>query len=74
MYTYNQSDEAQYEYETKFPIHIEPHLIIDGIKAQFIDHDILETIADFISSAAERNINVELNGLELAGINPGHGH
>jgi MFS superfamily sulfate permease-like transporter len=49
-------------------------LIIDGVKAQFIDHDILETIADFISSAADRNITVELNGLELGEIKPGSAH
>lgn len=50
-------------------------LIIDGIKAQFIDHDILETIADFMLAAAERNIKVELHGLELDGVRvPSVGH
>ena len=43
-------------------------LIIDGQRARFIDHDILETIADFMQGAEERNIQVELQGLV---INPG---
>jgi hypothetical protein len=32
---------------------------IDTRKAQFIDHDILETIEDFIASAPDSNITVE---------------
>lgn len=35
-------------------------LIIDGGKAQFIDQDILETIQDFMDSAKDQNISVEL--------------
>ncbi len=34
-------------------------LIIDGSKAEFIDHDILETIEDFKVTAKEKGINVE---------------
>lgn len=34
-------------------------LIIDGSKTHFIDHDILETIADFVQGAADANIIVE---------------
>jgi MFS superfamily sulfate permease-like transporter len=37
-------------------------LIIDSTKALFIDHDILETIEDFIQAASDKNINVELQG------------
>jgi len=37
-------------------------LLIDGYKAQFIDHDILETIANFLQEAPDRNIIVELRG------------
>jgi MFS superfamily sulfate permease-like transporter len=43
------------------------YLVIDGSKTQFIDHDILETIEDFIQSASDANITVEtvqLNGKE----------
>ena len=39
-------------------------LIIDAVKAEFIDHDIKEAIADFLLAAPVRNINVELNGIE----------
>ncbi|NOT83635.1 MAG: SulP family inorganic anion transporter [Methylococcaceae bacterium] len=33
---------------------------IDARKAQFIDHDILETLADFVATAPDDNIQVEL--------------
>ncbi len=36
-------------------------LIIDGSKAQFIDRDIQETIQDFLNTAKDDNISVELN-------------
>jgi len=36
------------------------HVIIDGVRSTFIDHDILETIDDFQKSAVLRNITVEL--------------
>lgn len=36
------------------------HVIIDGARSTFIDHDILETIDDFRQSALTRNITVEL--------------
>lgn len=39
-------------------------LIIDGAKALFIDHDILETIADFLLVASDRHITIELHGLK----------
>ncbi len=52
---------------------IEPdsYVIIDGRRAQFIDQDILETLADFQQSALDSGITVELRGLSdvLA-----HGH
>ncbi len=40
-------------------------VLIDGSKTQFIDHDILETIHDFMLSAQDNNIKVE--ALELEG-------
>jgi MFS superfamily sulfate permease-like transporter len=35
-------------------------VMIDGTKAQFIDHDIVDAIDDFLISARARNIHVEL--------------
>lgn len=43
-------------------------LIIDGVRAQFIDHDILETLADFMLNAVDRNIKIDIQGLELKSI------
>lgn len=37
---------------------------IDATKAQFIDHDIMETIEDFVTTAPDDNIEVELVGLK----------
>lgn len=36
------------------------HVVIDATKAQFIDHDILETLENFITTAPDDNIVVEL--------------
>ncbi len=41
-------------------------LLIDGTKAQFIDLDIMETIADFLQAAADRNIGVETQGFSVS--------
>jgi MFS superfamily sulfate permease-like transporter len=49
-------------------------LLIDGHKALFIDQDIMETIADFLLAAPDRNINVELQGFDLSDFNPSGGH
>jgi MFS superfamily sulfate permease-like transporter len=35
------------------------HLIIDGSRSQFVDHDILETIDDFIITSKDKGISVE---------------
>ena len=40
-------------------------LVIDGSRALFIDQDILETIADFLIAAPEREIEVELQGFAV---------
>jgi MFS superfamily sulfate permease-like transporter len=37
-------------------------VVIDTSHSQFIDHDILETLEDFLQSAQEDNINVEIHG------------
>lgn len=39
----------------------ESSLIIDGAKAQYIDHDIYETLHDYELSATFRNISIELH-------------
>ena len=46
----------------KFILHIKENssVTIDASKAQFIDHDILETIEDFLSGAADDNITVDV--------------
>jgi MFS superfamily sulfate permease-like transporter len=45
----------------KFILHIKANstVVIDASKAQFIDHDILETVEDFMSTAPDDNISVE---------------
>ena len=40
-------------------------ILIDGSQSQFIDYDIMETIADFIESAKSKNISVELKNITL---------
>ncbi len=46
----------------KFILHIQDNstVTIDASKAKFIDHDILETIEDFLSTAVDDNISVEV--------------
>jgi MFS superfamily sulfate permease-like transporter len=38
-------------------------LVIDGTRATFIDHDIMETLEDFLKAASDDNIRVELKNL-----------
>jgi MFS superfamily sulfate permease-like transporter len=46
----------------KFFLKIEENstVLIDASKAQFIDHDILETIEDFLAAAPDDNIKVKV--------------
>jgi MFS superfamily sulfate permease-like transporter len=46
----------------KFILHIKDNstVVIDASKAKFIDHDILETLNDFMSTAPDDNIVVEI--------------
>ncbi|HET6375065.1 MAG TPA: STAS domain-containing protein, partial [Methylocella sp.] len=39
------------------------YVIVDGSKATFIDHDILETLEDFIKAAPDDGIRVELKNV-----------
>ena len=43
------------------------HVIIDGTRALFIDHDIMEVVDDFQHLAAHKNIQVELKHWETTG-------
>lgn len=47
-----------------FRINENSSVTIDATKAQFIDHDILETLEDFLKSAADNNITVAIKDLE----------
>ncbi|MEQ1584659.1 MAG: SulP family inorganic anion transporter [Cyclobacteriaceae bacterium] len=40
-------------------------VVIDGVKANFMDADILETITDFMETAKAKNIEVELTGIKI---------
>lgn len=40
-------------------------LVIDGVKANFMDADIRETISDFMETAKAKNIEVELTGIKI---------
>jgi MFS superfamily sulfate permease-like transporter len=42
-------------------------VMIDGTRANFIDHDILETLEDFMKAASDDNIRVELKNVRGAG-------
>ena len=37
--------------------------MIDGTRAGFIDHDIMETMEDFMKAASDNNIRVELKNM-----------
>ena len=45
-------------------------LIIDAFKAQFIDHDIQETLEDFIKTATDNNIIVKVYGFSKNQLSP----
>ena len=40
------------------------HVTIDTTKAEFIDHDILDTIEDFLATTSGDNIHVEFMEIE----------
>jgi MFS superfamily sulfate permease-like transporter len=41
-------------------------VLIDGTRAVFVDHDIMETLADFMAGAPDRGISVNVEGLTLS--------
>lgn len=49
-------------------------LVIDGNRALFIDHDILETIVDFLAAAPDKDINVEIQGFSVEHVSASSGH
>jgi MFS superfamily sulfate permease-like transporter len=46
---------------------------IDGT-GEYIDHDVKEVLANFISDAHHRNIKVSVVGIDLADVKGGGGH
>lgn len=53
------------------------NVLIDGTAAQFIDHDIVEAVRDFVEGAPHRNLHVTCKGLRskrmsVKGIRNGH--
>jgi MFS superfamily sulfate permease-like transporter len=46
-------------------------LVIDGTRATFMDHEIIETLEDFIKAAGDSNIRVELQSIK--GLAPANG-
>lgn len=47
-------------------------LIIDGSHCNFIDYDILEIISEYENKAADRNIKVQLNGIQKVNVTAIH--
>lgn len=45
-------------------IEADSHVLIDATRAHFIDHDIFETIDDFLQTAKSNNIHVEVKHIE----------
>jgi MFS superfamily sulfate permease-like transporter len=48
-------------------------VVIDAT-GEYIDHDVKELIAGFMTDAPSRNVYVELRGLDMAGVSSGGGH
>lgn len=47
-------------------------VLIDGSRSAYIDHDVLELIANFVDNAARRNITVELIGIDPVAVASHH--
>lgn len=52
---------------------IEPrtHVVVDGSAIEFVDHDIEEVLHDFIDTAADRALEVEVRGVPLRKLDTG---
>ncbi len=48
-------------------------VVIDA-SGEFIDHDMKEVLAEFVQRAGDRNVKVELRGIDMAGAQAGGGH
>lgn len=48
-------------------------LVIDA-SGEFIDHDVKEVLAEFVHNAHDRDVHVQLRGIDLTGAQPGGGH
>jgi MFS superfamily sulfate permease-like transporter len=47
-------------------------LTIDGSQCNFIDYDILEIISEYASKANDRNIHLDLNGIQKVNVTAIH--
>lgn len=48
-------------------------VVIDG-SGEFVDHDVKEVLAEFVAGANDRDVTVQLRGIDLTGATPGGGH
>jgi MFS superfamily sulfate permease-like transporter len=49
------------------------HVVVDG-SGEFVDHDMKEVLAEFVSDAPSRGVRVQVRGIDLAGAAAGGGH
>jgi MFS superfamily sulfate permease-like transporter len=49
------------------------HVVVDA-SGEFVDHDMKEVLAEFVSDAPSRGVKVQLRGIDLAGAVAGGGH
>lgn len=48
-------------------------VVIDA-SGEFVDHDMKEVLAEFVANANQRDVQVQLRGIDLTGAKPGGGH
>ena len=48
-------------------------VVIDA-SGEFVDHDMKEVLAEFVQSAPDRNVRVDVRGIDLSAAQPGGGH
>jgi MFS superfamily sulfate permease-like transporter len=48
-------------------------VVIDA-SGEFVDHDVKEVLAEFVQSAHDRNVKVDVRGIDLTAAQPGGGH
>jgi MFS superfamily sulfate permease-like transporter len=48
-------------------------VVVDG-RGEFVDHDMKEVLAEFQAGAGDRDITIDIRGIDLTGAQPGGGH